>query len=102
MGNFQMFGQNIFLLLGILLVLAFGSVVFLVLVTAVRAFVFARQQRRAYERFRRQSRRADGQAYPPTASGVCDFCGRVSRLYFPDSGEKLCPLCYEDFWRRTG
>ena len=102
MAQLEMFGQNIFLILGALLVLAFGSLMLVVLWTGLRVWLFTVQQRRAQRACRRRTRRADGKMYPPAACGVCDACGRVGKaIYYPASGEKLCAPCYEDFWRRT-
>jgi len=102
MTQLEMFGLNIYVIIGGLLVLAFASVVLVGVWTALRIWIFRARQRRAWAAHRRQTRRADGKMYPPIARGVCEACGQSStRIYYPTSGPSLCAPCYEDFWRRT-
>ncbi len=102
MGQLQMFGANIFLILGALILLVFSSVALVAAYIGLRVWIFHRRQRRARAEYRRRTLRADGKRYPPVAGGICQACGRVSAtIYYPTTGEKLCSPCYEDFWRRT-
>lgn len=102
MGQLRMFGQNIVLIMGGLLLLAFGSVMLAVVYTALRVWIFCVLQRRSERAYRRRTRRADGKMYPPVSRGICEACGRTStHIYYPASGQELCAPCYEEFWRRT-
>lgn len=102
MTQLHMFGQNIFLILGALILLVFGSIGLVAAYMALRIWYFHHRQRRARQEYRRRTLRADGKRYPPIAGGTCQVCGRVSTtIYYPTSGEKLCAPCYEEFWRRT-
>jgi hypothetical protein len=76
-------------------------VVLAVVWTGLRASLFVIRQRRAQRVYRQRSRRADGKMYPPIISGVCDGCGRASKVYYAESGEKLCATCYEASWRQA-
>lgn len=96
-----MFGQNIFLLMGILLLLLLGSVAFGVLWTVLRAILFTVRQRRSQEAYRRQAVRPEEPTPRPVDTDMCELCGRPSTTRdYPDTAKKMCAACYEDFrWR---
>jgi hypothetical protein len=94
-------GLNLYLLIGAAILLGIGFVLAIATWTALRAWIWHLRQRRSQARYRRESFRADGRAYPPFAEGVCYECGcDGDRIYHPPSGERLCLDCYERFWRR--
>lgn len=90
--------------------LVIGGIVLLIIVfvfsvvtwTGISALIWVIQRRRAQREFMKRTRREDGKSYPAHAEGTCGCCGRGSRkIYFPPSGEELCPVCYEQFWRHV-
>lgn len=98
----EMFAQNIALLIGALLCLGATIVILLVLYVGTRVLIFHQQQRRSFQAYLERTRRADGKMYPPVHPGFCEQCGRGGReIYHLTTGEKLCFLCYESFWRRA-
>ena len=95
-------GLNLFLLIGAAVLLGGVSLVALAGWTGLRAWIWHVRQRRSQQRYRRRTFRADGQIYPSVSQGVCQECGRSSRkIYHPLTGERLCPVCYERFWRQA-
>ena len=94
------FAQNLHLIIGALILLFVLFVLLFSLWTGLSAWWWHIQRRRAYEAWIKTSRRADGTPYPPFIEGVCAQCGRGDRkIYFTDTGEELCPVCYEAAWR---
>ena len=96
-------GQNLYFVIGWLF--ACGGLVVLVylVATAVKTGRGIVQQRRSWQAYLEESRRADGSVYPEFAKGVCSECGtKGDKIYRPASGERLCPDCYERFWRGGG
>lgn len=92
-------GQGIVLLIGILLFTLFAGTALLVVSVILRIYLFRRRQQHARQAYLRETRRADGRPYPPRTGGVCDHCAKVKgTIYYPASGEKLCPQCYEAWW----
>ncbi|MBP7933017.1 MAG: hypothetical protein KA354_00095 [Phycisphaerae bacterium] len=101
MADLSNFGMNIYLGIGLAIVLGFLACVVLGLWVGLRAWFWLAAQKRAQARFHRTSRRADGKVYPPWIGGICDECKRVRRkIYYPPNGPRLCPECYERFWRQ--
>lgn len=99
MSQLQMFGMNIWFLIGLLIFLAFAGLILVAVWVALKIWLFRMQQKRAFEEYRRRTRRADGKMYPPRAGGICDQCRRVKGVvYHLPSGEKICHDCYEVWW----
>ncbi len=95
-------GLNLALIIGAVVLLALGFALTIAIWTGARVLIAIIQQRRAKEQYLRETFRSDGRPYPPYTEGVCQECGRGdSKIYHPDSGERLCPVCYERFWRRV-
>lgn len=92
----SMFGGNIYLLIGLLMMLALALLVIIALWTSIKIWLGHMALRRA-ERQRRCDRfRSDGKPYPPASRGICHRCGRsVPKVYHLPSGERLCPDDYE-------
>jgi len=65
MTQLEMWGLNIYFLIGALLLLGAGSVLLVVLATGVKVLIWRIQQRRAMRAYRSQTRRSDGWTYPP-------------------------------------
>lgn len=98
----ETFALNLMLLIGILVLLGVVIVVLIAVWTVAMATIWHVRQRRVWDRWLKVSRRADGRPYPPFTLGSCGSCGARNRqIYHLDSGEELCPACYEQFWRRT-
>ena len=98
--DLQMWAVNIYYLIGLHLFMGFWAVVLLALYIGLRMYLFSRRQRRSMAEYYRQTRRADRRMYPSFAGGICERCGSVRRkVYHLVSGERLCPECYEPFWR---
>ena len=94
------FARNIFLLVGALLFIGAATVVFALVWTTASACLSETRRQRAWMEYKKASHREDGQPYPPFMEGVCGWCGRGdTKIYHPDSGDQLCPSCYETFWR---
>ncbi len=93
--RFQMFGANIYLLIGLLLA---GGLLVLIVVsiwTGAKIVWWQRQRRRADAAEQRRKIGPDGRPYPPAARGVCGRCARASEtVYHLPGGERLCPECY--------
>ena len=91
----RMFGLNMYLIIGAVLLLAFLLVFALFGITALRALLWRRRQRRAEREQEALGRDADGRPLPPAGRGLCDRCGRVYDLvYYCPSGARRCPRCY--------
>ncbi len=93
--RFGMFGANIYLLIGLLVV---GGLLVLVVVsiwTGLKIVWWRRQRRKADGEERRGRIAPDGRPYPPAGRGVCGRCARASEtVYHLPGGERLCPACY--------
>ncbi len=95
MGQLQMFGMNIFLLIGLLL---FGLITFILLIvfwTTIKVYFFQRQQRtNPYKKFGWKTV-APVEGMPPSSAGICDTCGRVlSAVFHLPGGVRQCSTCY--------
>lgn len=98
----ETFALNLMLIIGALVLFVAAFIVFVSTWTGISALIWLIQRRRAQREFIRNNRREDGKPYPPFVEGVCSRCRRGSRrVYFAPSGEGLCPLCYEQHWRRV-
>jgi len=98
----QTFFLNIMLLIGALLLLGAAFILSVTAWTCASALIWVIQRRRAQRKHVRETRREDGKPYPAFAEGTCGRCGRGSRrIYYPPSGDELCPTCYERFWRQS-
>ncbi|QDV89574.1 hypothetical protein RAS2_06440 [Phycisphaerae bacterium RAS2] len=101
-----MFGQNIFLLIGIAMLLAIIAIVLFAAVMGWRVWRFQRQQHdvdREFEKFTGKPPSAKPDAadlppdpnLPPMAQGICNECGRVfPKVYHLPDGERLCKSCF--------
>ncbi|MFQ5428899.1 MAG: hypothetical protein ACE5E1_01205 [Phycisphaerae bacterium] len=95
MSQLQMFGMNIFLLVGILLLALIGFVLVVVFWTGIKVWWFRRAQALGRREERRRRFGADGRPRPPIAPGICRRCGQASpEVYHLDAGLRLCPTCY--------
>lgn len=96
-------GKNLFLLMGAFFACVGLAVVIYLVATGIKTGHAILQQRRSWNAYLKESRRADGKVYPSFAEGVCSGCGvNGDKIYRPASGERLCPECYERFWRGGG
>jgi len=94
------FKINIYFLIGLLIFLAASSVLLIVFWSILKAWLWRIRQRRRQKQYYKQTHRADGRRYPPMAQGKCDQCGSTSKkIYYTETGPKLCSECYEVFWR---
>jgi len=95
MSQLQMFGLNIWLLIGILTLLFFVTVGALVIYTSTRAWLYARAQNRSFAKFQAQRLGSDGHRKPPQGSGICRCCGTaVSDGYHTPQG-CFCTACFD-------
>lgn len=95
MSQLQMFGLNIWLLIGILTLMLIGGVIFLVGYTSVRAWLTTRAQDRSFAQFRANRNDAQGRPKPQQGSGICRRCSdAVSDGYYTPEG-CLCVECYD-------
>lgn len=96
-------GQNLVLIIGGVFACGLLAVVIYLSATGIRAVRDIRRRRRSWQAYLEESRRADGKVRPPFSEGVCSECGvHGDKIYRPASGERLCPECYERYWREGG
>ena len=94
------FGQNLFLILGAVLLLALLLFLGFFAWTGLNMLIFYVGKQRAEREHVRQTRRPDGELYPPMIEGICEVCKRGGhKIYFPEAGKAMCPPCYEQSWR---
>lgn len=105
-----MFGQNIFLLIGIAMLLAIIVIVLFVTVMSWRVWRFQRQQSEVDRAFEKLTSKPPSAApggkhgpadrppdpnLPPMAQGICNECGRVyAKVYHLPDGGRLCKTCF--------
>ena len=95
MDQLQMFGLNIHLLIGILLVLAIGLVLVIAVWTGVKVWLFRKQQESAERDVQRKKIGRDGRALPPRGAGFCEKCQKAGEVFHLPDGKRLCETCYE-------
>lgn len=91
-----MFGQNICLLIFLLLGLAVLLIFIFSSWTGARVMLWRASRRKAEEAHRRGRFSAGGRPLPPTGRGICEGCLRVAEVVYhlPD-GRRLCGRCYD-------
>lgn len=95
-------GENLHLLLGVLIVLVSGSLLGIGIWVGLRFWIAGRRERRSWQEFQEQRLAPDGLPYPGFSDGICQQCGRGDqRIFCADVGGELCPECYDDFCRRA-
>ncbi len=93
------FGQNLFLIIGGVLLLSVLLFLGFLAWTGLNMLIFYAGKHRAAREHFRQTRRADGELYPPMIEGICEVCKRGGhKIYFPEAGKAMCPPCYERSW----
>ncbi len=95
MSQLQMFGLNMWLLIGILTLLLFATVGMLVLYTSTRAWLTTRAQNRSFAEFQAQRIGPDGQRKPPQGSGICRRCGDAVANGYHTSQGCICVACFD-------
>jgi hypothetical protein len=101
LAQLEMFQQNIFLLLGLLLCAGIGFVLLIALIILLKMGWWSRQRRVERKRYDKRIFRADGRRYPAAIEDICDQCGRGNKkIYLTPEGPKLCTPCYEAHWRK--
>lgn len=96
----RMWAQNIYFLIGVLIFGSICAVILIGLYIGLRVWIFKANQDRSMAEYYKRTRRADGKMYPPFAVGICEQCkGIRKKVYHLHTGERLCPECYEPFWR---
>lgn len=93
--DLHMWALNIMFLLGLLFVLAVSAVVLYILIGYVRARLWHARMERAERAEYERTHHPDGRPLPPTGRGFCDNCAAsFEKVYFLESGTRLCPACY--------
>ena len=96
-------GKNLVLIVGGVLGCGVLAVLVYIAATGIKTGRALLRQRRSWNAYIEESRRADGKVYPPFAEGICPECGVTGdKIYRPASGERLCAECYERYWRGGG
>lgn len=95
MDQLEMFGQNIHLLIGILLALAIGVILVIAVWTAVKIRAFRNQQELAEREERRTKFDRHGRPLPPRGAGICLKCQKAGEVFHLPDGRRLCESCYE-------
>src|SRR5262245_18569955 len=91
-------GENLFLILGVLILLGVAAVVGLAVWIGGKVWWQSVLERKSWEKHQVERLGPDGKPYPPYLEGICQACKRGDhRVYHLDSGEMLCQLCYEAF-----
>jgi hypothetical protein len=97
MGNLNVFAQNIYLLLGLLV---FAGVTFVVIIlswSGIRVWFWQRSVDRATQAWRATRYRPDGTRFPPSGPGICFHCHTAfKKVYYLSTGDRVCPSCYLD------
>ncbi|MCA9250560.1 MAG: hypothetical protein R3E58_08635 [Phycisphaerae bacterium] len=93
----HMFGANIFLIIGAIL-LSIVAIGFLIaLWTGVNILTWRRSQKRAAAKRHRERFDKTGQPYPPAARGLCSVCDAVhAKVYHLPDGTRFCPTHYAE------
>ncbi len=96
MSQLRMFGQNIWLLVGILTAALLLFFLLTVGLTGLKVWLFRRGQEQGERESRLERSFPDGSPKPPVGPGLCDQCGHA----FPDvfhlpSGTRRCGGCYD-------
>ncbi|NOX58350.1 MAG: hypothetical protein GXP29_05750 [Planctomycetes bacterium] len=93
----HMFGGNLFLLIGTLILSVVAIFLLLAVWTAIKMWIWKRGQKRAQEQYENNRCAEDGTQLPATSRGICTDCGRVQEKVFhlPD-GKRLCPTHYRE------
>ena len=95
-------GQNLMLLIGLLIALGFGALLSLGVWTGWKMWITERRRRASWEKHCEDRLAPDGRPYPPTMPGFCQSCGKSdAKIYHPDSGQEFCPACYDNSCRRN-
>ncbi len=94
MGQLEMFGQNIYLLIGILLALVLALILFIVSWTGIKIWLFRKGQRQEELEERRRRIGRDGRPLPPRAAGICEQCQKAGDIFHLPEGRRLCSECY--------
>ena len=95
------FALNMFLILGAIILLGIGLVLFVKFWTGIKAWIAERRQHKSWEGYCQQKRQPDGRPMPPCTAGFCDQCGQSNqKIYYPQTGPPLCPECYDSFCLR--
>ncbi len=95
MGQLTMFGQNMHLLIGILVFLAVALVLAIAIWTAVRIWIFRARTAKAHREELASKSNLDGSRLPPSSPGICQQCGAVQdAVYHLPHGGRLCGACY--------
>jgi hypothetical protein len=98
-GQLKLWGASIYLIIGILIVLAILALVLVSILIAMRVIVFRKRQKAAQRFYYSTTHRKDGKRYPPYTTGICDHCGVLGgKIYYTPEGPRLCPDCYEEYW----
>ncbi len=93
------FGQNLALIIAAVFFLSALLILGFFAWTGLNMLIFYVGKRRAEREHVRQTRRADGELYPPMIEGICEVCKRGGhKIYFPEAGKAMCPTCYERSW----
>ena len=97
------FGANIYLLIGLLIVLAIIFILILTTWTSINVGIWQRRRKKADLEERRRKLQPDGQPYPPAGRGICSGCERgFEKVYHLPSGQRLCPDCYRQLREAAG
>lgn len=90
-----MFGQNIYLLIALLLVAVIVAALLFAAVVGLNLLVWTKQRKAAEAADRCRKFRPDCQPYPPSGRGICTQCMRVEeRVFHLADGQRLCERCY--------
>jgi hypothetical protein len=95
MDQLEMFGQNIQLLIGILLALALGAILTISFWTGIKIWLFRKQQETAELEERQSKFDREGRALPPRGAGLCEKCQKAGVVFHLPDGRRLCERCYE-------
>ena len=88
-------GENLYLLVGGLILAGVGCFVILASWTSIRVALWHWGKKRFEQRERERTHAPDRHRYPPAPAGLCDRCGRgFESVYYLPAGNKLCPSCY--------
>jgi hypothetical protein len=93
----NMFGMNIFLIIGGIILAVVGLAFLIALWTGFNFWTWRRSQRRAEARRRKERFDDTGQLFPPASRGICSVCETVHpKVYHLEDGARFCPKHYAE------
>lgn len=90
-------GENLYLLIGLLLLLVVVGFVGGSISIVLKAWLDHRREEQSWQEHQQERLAPNGQPYPPFIEGVCQECGKGDRkIYHAETDVEFCPGCYDN------